>query len=491
MPTLGDELLRAALLVAVVLWLWMLLHCVRRDPDRPTWLWMLLVFPVLGGVFYFLDRWLPLYSGAVAGGRGVRRRDIEQAEQDARNIGNPHQYLELGDLLWKRRQFARAAEAYRLALERDPEDIRAHYSVGRATLHEGKLDEARTHLSQVIAIDPQYRTGDAALAYGRVLIDLGEYDRAKVHLTADLRRRGDPEARLLLARAILEGGDIDEATSRLEALLDSLRAGRSPTSKRLAREARQLLRRAGAKPEAPSRTEGIARGTGQATAVFERRPFLTFAVVSVVVVGGDYLWRWPERSRRTRLAEAEKALAQSLGFDVAVLRLVKQATEHPIEQLVGHREDSDAPVPVRGIQSRIDRVPAITAVRTLRPRLAPLGYLVFWCELGVESNRLGVIRSRDPYDILRLKQTNGYNYGVAPKDVIARLREWDRQFGMGILGADYDWVLLELRRVPEDVAAFAEELHGFCPDSVEQGMGTLAALRQSIASTRQIFLWWD
>ena len=59
-PPLADHLIRGAFLVAVVLWLWMLLHCIRRDPDRHAWLWMLLIFPVLGGALYFFGRWLPL-----------------------------------------------------------------------------------------------------------------------------------------------------------------------------------------------------------------------------------------------------------------------------------------------------------------------------------------------------------------------------------------------------------------------------------------------
>lgn len=395
-PPLTDQLIRGAFLVAVVLWLWMLLHCIRRDPDRHAWLWMLLIFPVLGGVFYFFGRWLPLYSGAGAGGRRrVRRRDIERAEQAARNIGNPHQHLELGDLLWERRQFDRAAEAYRRALERDPDDPRALWSVGRAAIQAGDLAEAKTRLEKLMGIDREYRTGAAALDYGRVLIGLGEFDAAKAHLGADLKRRGDPEARLLFARALLEQGNTEEARARLDALLDSLKEGASAPARRLARDARQLLRRAGARPEAPCAADRLARGIGRLAAPLERRPFLVFAIVAGCVVAGDFVWRHERRRRRSRLTPQEAALGRRLGFDLDVLRLVKLHTGSAVEAIpAGESEEGKAATP-RGIQTAapVPVMSSLAMIGELQVELAKKGYTVIWLDAEMGLDRIGVIKN--------------------------------------------------------------------------------------------------
>ena len=45
--------------------------------------------------------------------------------------------------------------------------------------------------------------------------------------------------------------------------------------------------------------------------------------------------------------------------------------------------------------------------------------------------------------------------------------------------------------MPEDLAAFADEVYDFCPDIVEQGCDSVEALAEAIAETSTVFLWWD
>lgn len=48
-----------------------------------------------------------------------------------------------------------------------------------------------------------------------------------------------------------------------------------------------------------------------------------------------------------------------------------------------------------------------------------------------------------------------------------------------------------MKRLPEDLYAFAASLYEFCPDIVEQGCGSVEALAEEIAREQTVHLWWD
>jgi hypothetical protein len=60
-----------------------------------------------------------------------------------------------------------------------------------------------------------------------------------------------------------------------------------------------------------------------------------------------------------------------------------------------------------------------------------------------------------------------------------------------IVGAYIDWCEFEIQKEPEDLNAFAEAIYRICPDIVEQGTNTIAALQSEIKKTKRVFLWWD
>src|SRR5882757_6703515 len=41
-------------LLAGALWVWMLIHCIRHDPERNLWLWILFIGNVPAALIYFL-----------------------------------------------------------------------------------------------------------------------------------------------------------------------------------------------------------------------------------------------------------------------------------------------------------------------------------------------------------------------------------------------------------------------------------------------------
>ncbi len=487
---LTNSLTRAGVIVAVLLWLWMLLSCVRRDPERGLWLWMLIVFPVFGGLLYFLFRWLPLWTGShpwlARVGTGPRLR---RAESAARTIGNAHQFLELGDLLWDTGRRAQAADAYRSALDREPDDPRALWSNARAAFLQKDFAAAKGLLAKLLAIDPFYRTGEAALAYGRTLLELGELDAAKAHIESDLKRRGDPEARLLLAKVLLQQGHGDDARRRLEDLRDSFHGATSARGRETAREVRRLLREIGA-PGGASGLAALWESLVNLEAALARRSLLLFAIVAAAAVAGDFLWQqYLERKRLAPWADAWKPTTKH-GVDLEAVRLVVQLTGHPVEPLLKPEDEEKVPFPVPGIQSKAGTRDPHALLDTLRAALCPKGFVVQWTGRVAEPS-IVVLPRADQYALLAIKETNGANYGHDTAKVIAKLKEWEKEHPFDILGADFDWVEVQFREVPKNLDALARQAYEFCPDAVDQGTQTLEALAAEIRRTRRLFLWWD
>ena len=55
-------------------------------------------------------------------------------------------------------------------------------------------------LRQLMTLQPDYRYGDASLAYGQVLFDLGDFNEAYHHLEQHMQRWSHPEAAILMAK---------------------------------------------------------------------------------------------------------------------------------------------------------------------------------------------------------------------------------------------------------------------------------------------------
>lgn len=95
------------------------------------------------------------------------------------------------------------------------------------------------------------------------------------------------------------------------------------------------------------------------------------------------------------------------------------------------------------------------------------------------------------FDILRIAQSDAANYGMDTKDLIEKLQQYDRDFGINIVHAQTDTVGFEILNMPSNLLTFAEDIYKFCPDIVNQGCGSISNLIEIIDVTGQILLWWD
>lgn len=188
---------------------------------------------------------------------------------------------------------------------------------------------------------------------------------------------------------------------------------------------------------------------------------------------------------------SEKEAISKMGFDTATYSLIRGATEGPFYGLKGYTENGER-FEAEGVTASVSKEKAEDAVHRLRPALAPKGYIPYITDvMGNDAKKITIIKGKDPYRILEIMQTNGVNYNIDNKAVIEKLKEWESRYSTVILGASMDWVCLEFTTVPSDLPQFAKEVYAFCPDSVDQGVGSVEALAGEIKKSKQLFLWWD
>lgn len=228
--------------------LWMLISCIRNDPERYIWLWIILLFQPLGAVIYFLARWLPnrRFETPSFLRRWTRRNVIRRLEIAAAQIGNAHQHVQLGDALREVGRIEEAGRAYANALTKEPDNLAALWGAANVDFKQGEHASAREKLARVLAVDPGYKFGDVSLLYAKALYALGEQEAARDHLTGHIRKWRQPEGLYLLATIHVEQDNPTLAREHLQGLIvDVDSSPRAIARKFLSwkRRAKRLLRR--------------------------------------------------------------------------------------------------------------------------------------------------------------------------------------------------------------------------------------------------------
>jgi Domain of unknown function (DUF4253) len=197
-----------------------------------------------------------------------------------------------------------------------------------------------------------------------------------------------------------------------------------------------------------------------------------------------------ERSAREP-ARTERQLASSLGFPESVIKSVASAGT-AIRQLQGLRDDGTQFL-ATGITVDVPSRDARSLLERLRTDLRGSGYEAFLAEMhfSQKTDKIAILPAGEKFAFVKLRGTNGWNYELSPAQIIARLEEWDKRFGLTVVGAGFDWVEVALLRQPEDLNAFAREVYTFCPDILDQGTETVERLASEIKDTNSVFLWWD
>jgi hypothetical protein len=191
------------------------------------------------------------------------------------------------------------------------------------------------------------------------------------------------------------------------------------------------------------------------------------------------------------LSAEEQKLIAHLAFDAELMRRVKDAGTG-FDQL--RIED-----PMLGIRT-IDGLALMTkpegaevALDRVRAQLAGSTYGAWINDksFGTGPDQIALLKTRDQFAFLAIARTDGINFDLDHAKVAARYREWAAQYGLELRGAGVDWLEANITKPPANWLAFATEVYAFCPDIVEQGTGTVAALAADMEERKVLYLWWD
>jgi hypothetical protein len=89
------------------------------------------------------------------------------------------------------------------------------------------------------------------------------------------------------------------------------------------------------------------------------------------------------------------------------------------------------------------------------------------------------------YQYLLAEDTNGIGCGLMNCDILKRVYGWDKQYGLQVIEAYYDYISAHLIKKPEDPKAFLKSVKEVVPE-----MNDVSDLKK-LEKTGNIFLWWD
>jgi hypothetical protein len=113
-----------------------------------------------------------------------------------------------------------------------------------------------------------------------------------------------------------------------------------------------------------------------------------------------------------------------------------------------------------------------------------------------QSGWIGLIPTTDPTDVAaRLGWDGGCNFDISPHQHVAVLRHWAKAFGAEVIAMTGEQVM-ELAvahppSTPGECLRVALEQYRYCPDIVDQGVGSIHDLAATQVPSSSWYFWWD
>ena len=101
-----------------------------------------------------------------------------------------------------------------------------------------------------------------------------------------------------------------------------------------------------------------------------------------------------------------------------------------------------------------------------------------------------ILPTRDDLEAVDAIGTDGINWDITHRQVMRWLRDLMRTHPFVVTGAGISFVEGYFVEAPTDALELAKRMYRFCPDIVDQGTGTVAALAKEL-ERGQLYLWWD
>ena len=217
-----------------------IIHWSRKRPAT-YWLFIIIFFPGLGALAYFLVEGLDYNSMGRTIRGPSRRRRIHALQAMIRDNPSAGNYEELGDLLLTERRYAEARAAFDAALAQRTDSVDPFYRRGIAELELGDYAAAIADLEHVVKLEPKYDYSRARCLLAQALARAGRTVDAEAAFDRLVASTTSCEATISAAEFYAERGRTAEARELAEAML----ARRATMPAYQKRRDRAFLRRAG------------------------------------------------------------------------------------------------------------------------------------------------------------------------------------------------------------------------------------------------------
>ncbi len=186
------------------------------------WIWIILMFPGIGAVAYFVvvrSGWLGSRAQSLSPATARRlqaRRRIRALTIQLNHWRGPAVLAEMGDELLVLGKYDEALKLFLEAKENGGAVEDVNFGLAQAHQMLGRYDQAVPMLDELVRQTPDAYLGRAMLQLGRSLDESGDKARAEQVLRQVLERRTIIEAQVRLARLLIVRGEKDEARRLLD-----------------------------------------------------------------------------------------------------------------------------------------------------------------------------------------------------------------------------------------------------------------------------------
>ncbi len=110
--------------------------------------------------------------------------------------------------------------------------------------------------------------------------------------------------------------------------------------------------------------------------------------------------------------------------------------------------------------------------------------------IGGQPDKLGLLPTTNRYEVMAVFETNGANYNLYCADVIAWLKQLETTHPFVLTGIGFDFLEGYFTGPVSDAGTLAKKMYKFCPDIVDQGVGSVDGLAKELKK-RKLYFWWD
>jgi len=107
-----------------------------------------------------------------------------------------------------------------------------------------------------------------------------------------------------------------------------------------------------------------------------------------------------------------------------------------------------------------------------------------------KSDIIGVLKTTDPFEVLKQVGTNGINYNITNDSLLNIIKTFNQQLELELIGAGGDWCEFVIKIDPKNWKKLANEIYKVCPDIVDQVIGSVDELADEMKKTKRLYFWW-